>query len=180
MKITETPQLLLRQLAPQDVPLLFQYSQEPITQKELPDEVFATPEDCAQAVSELIANYENQAYPLVYGLVLKNQNRLIGHVSLSQIDDGVEIGYAMATAYQNQGYMREILPAFLAWIAQNLDLSKLYGIAKISNPASCHLLEQNGFKLVRKTQENCYFSGTAPVNIYQKTLSNEGQNHAPI
>ena len=170
MKNIETPQLLLRPLTPKDLPLLYQYSQEPITQQELPDEVFATPEDCAQAVSALIANYENQAYPLVYGLVLKSQNRLIGHISLSEIDDGLEIGYAVATSYQKQGYLSEILPAFLAWLPENLGLRKLYGIAKVENAASRHLLEKNGFQKIQRILDPRYFSGKSPVIIYQKLL----------
>ncbi|WP_353958623.1 GNAT family N-acetyltransferase [Sporolactobacillus laevolacticus] len=46
---------------------------------------------------------------------LKKTNTLIGHVGLSKISDGVEIGYAIGMDYQGNGYATESVGAFSIW-----------------------------------------------------------------
>src|SRR5215471_6296534 len=107
----ETSRLLVRKLSINDSELLFKYGQEEITKKELPDEVFKNITETKETIEYFISNY-NDKYPLVYGIILKKNNIIIGHIGLSKIDKGIEIGYAIATEYQNNGYMSEILIPF--------------------------------------------------------------------
>jgi ribosomal-protein-alanine N-acetyltransferase len=103
----ETTRLLVRKLTLNDAELFFKYSQEEINKKELPDEVFKNILEAREKIEYLIANYDSK-YPLVYGIIMKGKNILIGHLSLSEIGKGIEIGYAIATDYQNNGYASEI------------------------------------------------------------------------
>jgi ribosomal-protein-alanine N-acetyltransferase len=165
----ETTRLLVRKLTPNNAELFFKYSQEEITKKELPDEVFNNIFEAREKIEYLIANYDNK-YPLVYGIILKENNILIGHLSLSEIDKGIEIGYAIATDYQNNGYASEIIIPFMNWIKINLKINKLYGIAKKENINSWKVLEKNGFNLENEGIFKNYFEGNCLVKVYSKML----------
>ena len=94
----ETDRLIVRKLSIHDSEILFRYSQEEITKKELPDEVFDNVIEAKETVEYFISNYDDK-YPLVYGVILKDKNIIIGHIGLSKIDKGIEIGYAIAKIY---------------------------------------------------------------------------------
>jgi len=167
----ETDRIIVRKLSIDDSKLLLKYSHEDITKKELPDEVYKNLSDIKKAIEYFIINYDyeyNLVYPLVYGVVLKKNNIIIGHISLNEIDKGIEIGYAIATEYQNNGYMSEIIIPFTDWIKNNLRIEKIYGIAKEENIASWKILEKNGFELEEESINKNYFEGKYKVRIYSK------------
>jgi len=101
---------------------------------------------------------------------LKVRNIIIGHIGLSEIDKGIEIGYAIATEYQNNGYISEIIKPFINWIKNNLRIKKIYGITKKENTASWKVLEKNGFKLEDECVIKNYFEGKYEVKIYSKII----------
>jgi len=85
----ETESLIVRKLSLDDVELLFKYSQEEIVRKELPDEVFESIIETKKAIEYFMSNYDNK-YPLVYGIILKTKNIIMGYISLNTIDRGIE------------------------------------------------------------------------------------------
>ncbi len=163
----KTDRLILRKLLLNDVNLLYKYSQEEITKKELPDEVFESIEKTKEVVETLISNYDNN-YPLVYGIILKEKNHIIGHISLSEIDKGIEIGYAIGTDYQKRGYASEIINPFIHWSKENLNIDRIYGIVKKENKASWKILEKSGFVLLEEGIFKQYFEGKFFVKIYER------------
>jgi ribosomal-protein-alanine N-acetyltransferase len=165
--IIETDRLIVRKLSLDDADLLYRYSREEITKKELPDEVFGNITETKKTVEYFISNYDNE-YPLVYGVILKEKDIIIGHIGLSKIDRGIEIGYAIATDYQNNGYMSEVIMPFATWAKNNLRIEKIYGIAKSENAASWKILEKNGFKLEEEGIFKDYFERKFIVKIYSK------------
>ena len=165
----ETDRIMVRKLTLNDTELLFKYSQEEITKKELPDEVFENINKTKETIEKLISNYDDK-YPLVYGIILKENNLIIGHISLSKIDIGIEIGYAIGTDYQNKGFMSEVIIPFINWIKINLKINKIYGIAKKENINSWKILEKNGFGLENEGIYNNYFEGKYKVKIYSKNI----------
>ena len=165
----ETDRLIVRKLSINDSELLFKYSQEEITKKELPDEIFENITETKETVEYFISNYDDK-YPLVYGIILKEENIIIGHIGLSKIDKGIEIGYAIAADYQNNGYMSEIIIPFINWIKNNLKMEKIYGIAKSENIASWKMLEKYGFELEEEITNKNYFGGEYKVKIYSKKI----------
>jgi len=165
--LLETNRLVVRKLSINDAELLFKYSQEEITKKELPDEVFENLSVTKETIEYFISNYDDK-YPLVYGVVLKEVNTIIGHIGLNEIDKGIEIGYAIATDYQNNGYMSELILPFVNWIKNNLKIEKIYGIAKNENIASWKILEKSEFELEEEGIYENYFEGKCRVRIYSK------------
>jgi ribosomal-protein-alanine N-acetyltransferase len=165
--LLESNRLIIRKLIIEDAELLFKYSQEDITKQELPDEVFENVEKTKETVKYLISNYDNK-YPLVYGIILKEKNIIIGHINLSIIDKGIEIGYAIATDYQNKGYASELIVPFTSWAKENFKLENIYGIVKLDNIPSWKILERNGFSLLEEKKYKKYFNGEYITRIYVK------------
>ena len=172
--LIETNRLIVRRLMLKDIELLLKYSQEEITKKELPDEVYENIEEAQKMVEYFIENY-NSKNPLegdkkigtCYGIILKQTNAIIGHIGLIKIDKGIEIGYAIATFYQRNGYATEIVNPFIKWAKKEFKLEKVYGEVKKDNIASWKVLEKNGFTL---EEEGCYnsFGGKYYLKIYAK------------
>jgi ribosomal-protein-alanine N-acetyltransferase len=165
----ETGRLLVRKLSINDSEFIFKYSQEEITKKELPDEIFKNIAEAKEIIGYFISNYDNK-YPLVYGIILKKKNIIIGHIGLSKIDKEIEIGYAIATEYRNNGYMYEIIIPFINWIKDNLRIERIYGIARSENTASWKILEKNGFELEEEGINKNYFGGKYIVKIYSRKI----------
>ena len=176
----ETVRLYVRKLSLSDAKLLFKYSQEDITKKELPDEVYENINEISEAIKFFMTNYEyeyNHVYPLIFGIILKKNNILIGHIGLIEIDKGIEIGYAIATEYQNNGYATEVINPFLNWAKINNKIGKIYGIAKKDNISSWKILEKNGFELEEEGIYKNYFNGEYIVKIYSIKLLMAGSAH---
>jgi ribosomal-protein-alanine N-acetyltransferase len=170
----ETERLIVRKLSLNDADILLKYSQEEITKKELPDEVFENILEIKKGIELFIENYDfddNLVYPLVYGIIHKNKNIIIGHISLSDIDRGIEIGYTIATDYQNNGYASEIIIPFLDWIKMKIKIKKVYGITKKENISSWKVLEKNGFQLEDQGIFKNYFNGEFISKIYSKIIN---------
>jgi len=163
----ETDRLIIRRLSTDDAEILLKYSQEEITRKELPDEVFENIEDIKKAIEYFIMNYDYK-FPLVYGIVTKENKNIIGHLSLSKIDEGMEIGYAIGTDYQNKGYASELIVPFTSWAKEKFKLEKIYGIVKLNNIPSWKILERNGFSLLEEGKFKKYFNGEHITRIYVK------------
>ena len=169
--LLETDRLIVRKLSLNDAELLLKYSQEEITKEELPDEVFANIRNIKNALEYFIINYDydyNFVFPLVYGVVLKEENIIIGHIGLSEIDRGIELGYAIATDFQNNGYASEIIKHFSDWAKNKLNINKIYCIVKKQNIASWKVLEKNGFEILEEGMYKNYFGGKYVTRIYVK------------
>lgn len=149
MVIAETERLLLRTFSISDADLLYQYSQEESAKAELPDEVLVDREHAVKLIQMYNEKYPSD-YPLVYAITLKDNQMLIGHISLSLISEGTEIGYAIAENYQRRGYAQEAIAIFSSWAKKHMELTKLYGLAKAANTASWHVLEKSGYTFVEE------------------------------
>ncbi|MCP4499265.1 MAG: GNAT family N-acetyltransferase [Deltaproteobacteria bacterium] len=145
-----TASLELRPFAPQDVAKALAMSQESKSRRWLPDQVYDDEKKAKHVVLELatFARIRNpQKAPLVLGGYLQSNNELIGHVGLSMCKAGVEVGYAIETAAQGQGYATEAVVALSSWYVQGREES-VWGIVVKANAASCRVLEKSGFTFI--------------------------------
>jgi ribosomal-protein-alanine N-acetyltransferase len=153
--ILSTPRLEIRELRPEDAVLLYLYSREECARANLPDEVLADEAAAESLIRTLRRNYP-AAYPLVYGITRREDGLLIGHISLSVISEGIEIGYAIAKAYQGQGFAREAATAFSSWAKEQFSLPAIYGLARASNEASRRVLEASGYRFLREEMRSAW------------------------
>lgn len=94
-----------------------------------------------RAVAYLMAQYDTPSRIDVLGVCLGDE--LIGHVGLSPLGDGIEIGYAIDDAHLGKGYATEAVRAMLARASGVID-----AIVATDNAGSCRVLEKAGFALV--------------------------------
>jgi [ribosomal protein S5]-alanine N-acetyltransferase len=83
-----------------------------------------------------------------WGVELTATPEIIGTCTLAHLDaehKRAELGFALARAHWGKGYMREALPALLAFAFGELDLERLTADADPRNHASIGLLEKLGF-----------------------------------
>ncbi len=166
-----TERLRIRNFTLSDTKQIYQMSREEGIKKWLPDQVYKDKEEAKEVLKFLISRYQyipkTDKCPYVFGVELKDNKKLIGHVGLSQIDLGIEVGYGVADQYKNKGYATEVLKVFSKWALDNLSLDKLWGIVDENNLASIKVLKKSGYILKDKTESKLkYIYKTFKVGGY--------------
>lgn len=166
MIILETKRLILRQFELADTEEIFLFSREKALLKWIPDQVYADPAEARETLEFLMAQYEPARLPYVLAVATR-EGVLIGHVGLSVIKQGVEIGFAIGERYQNRGYAAEAAGAYAEWGKRRFGLTEIYGIVDVYNAASCRTLEKAGFVYL-KADAGGEFGIPAQRKIYIK------------
>ena len=155
--ILTTNRLIIREFNLDDINKVYQMSREKDINKWLPDQVYESKKETKEVLKFLISRYQYipnmSKFPYVFGLELKGKNTLIGHIGLSEIKLGIEVGYAVAKKYTNQGYASEALINFSKWTLDYFDLDTLYGIVDQNNIASINVLEKSNYVLNGKSKQ---------------------------
>jgi RimJ/RimL family protein N-acetyltransferase len=92
----------------------------------------------------------------VLGVEIRETKELIGHVGLSTIPEGAEIGYAIAIAHQGKGYGTEAVTVFSVWSAQNFELPCIWAILMADNEPSRRVLEKAGYAPAWQGERNAF------------------------
>ncbi len=90
----------------------------------------------------------------VYAIVLRANDKLIGSIGLSSMDDGMELGYVLNRDYWNRGIMTEAIELIISYCFDELKLSKIYSGYYTDNLISKRLNKKFGFKYLRKDMVN--------------------------
>lgn len=141
-----TPRLLLRPFVEEDGPVLFRLSQEEPLRRFMPDQVYESLEEAREVTRLLMDAAARGKWPYVLGITVKDTRELIGHVGLSPVDEGIEIGYAVAVAHQGKGYGAEAVAAFSRWAIEKFRLPGIFAILRADNAASRRVLEKAGYR----------------------------------
>lgn len=83
----------------------------------------------------------------------KKTGRLIGRAGVEHrevLEGELELGYAVGTPYQNQGYAAEVCRAILDYVKQELQFERVYCLIEAGNQRSIHLAEKLGFSYCGK------------------------------
>lgn len=145
--LVETERLLITEMTMDMAMDVHVNSLDEDTRRFVPDEVFETIEDASETLEFLISQYGTTDGPLVYAVILKEDDKNIGYVQLVPIGEGKwEIGYHIAKVYTKKGYATEAVTAFLPVIANRVEIDEVYGIRLAENAASGRVLEKCGFK----------------------------------
>ena len=168
-KQLHTKRLILRPFSLKDAPVLYALSQEETLRCRMPDQVYASQEEAAEVATFLEAKSQAGDWPFVLGIAIRETGELIGHVGLSQVPEGIEIGYAIAMAHQGKGYGGEVVAAFSAWAVQRFALPGIWAILIADNTPSQRVLEKAGY-VFQWEREKEAFGGTYPCLYYLYTM----------
>jgi ribosomal-protein-alanine N-acetyltransferase len=179
----ETEALVLRPFELEDAKAVYALSIEPASRLWLPSQVHADEVEARGVLQFLIAQYEASADPRHGPYVLAVDHRvdgtLIGHVGLSPFEGDVEVGFAVAEAYQRRGLAVEAVIAACRWAFGWFGLVRILGIAAQSNQGSRKVLFRAGFE--HRTDRVMSFQGKEQaVSVYRLSgpaVRARGVNH---
>ena len=157
----EAPRVTLRRISEQDVDAFYAifsdaevmryWSTPPLTDRDV----------AAKLIKEIDDDWQRRAL-LKWGLALRADGRLIGSVTLFNLDLNhrrSEIGYALARDHWGRGYMNEALMAVLKFAFEELDLHRIEADVDPRNAASIKTLERLGFQREGYLRERWQVSG---------------------
>lgn len=143
----ESPRLLIRPLAHDDLPALMPVNGDDEVTRFLPYATWRTPAD-AEAWYQRIQSLQAGGGALQFVLVEKAAARLVGTLLLFRHDENsrrAELGYVLGRAGWGRGLMTEALHALIAHAFGVMDLRRLEAEVQPANVASTRLLERVGF-----------------------------------
>jgi RimJ/RimL family protein N-acetyltransferase len=169
----ETKALVLRPFEVRDAAAVYALSNESSAQQWLPSQVYADEAEARRVLESLIAQYAAPADPRHGAYVLAVDHRsdgtLIGHVGLSPFDGDVEIGFAVAEAYQRRGLAVEAVVATCWWAFGRFGLPRIVAVTAQSNVGSRAVLARAGFK--HQMDRGMCFQGTERiVSVYSLSV----------
>ncbi|MDQ0221529.1 GNAT family N-acetyltransferase [Streptococcus moroccensis] len=170
----ETERLLLRPLTVEDAPAIFGYVSlaEVARLSGLP--VATSTAAVQDQLRQRIADAQMGAYPVIYAILFKETNRLIGTIGFTRRlhETCLVIGYSLHPDYWGQGLMVEAGKAFVqeAFASLSIDTIELYTYA--FNHQSRRIAEKLGFQQERLYPHDKKVDGHT-VHIAQYALARE-------
>jgi RimJ/RimL family protein N-acetyltransferase len=148
---------------------MFVLSNEDASRAWLPSQIYRDEVHAVSALTFLIDQFATPGDPrhgaYVLGIEHRSSGDLIGHVGFSPYEDDVEIGFAVAQAYQRRGLAVEAIVAGCRWVFQEFELDRILGIASVANVGSRRALARAGFVHLEDKVMNA--QGTVqPVSFY--------------
>jgi ribosomal-protein-alanine N-acetyltransferase len=126
----------------------------------IPDQVYSDESHTAEVLEYLMAQYDGRRSPaeapIVFGVCDRETGELVGHVGLSQLEDQVEIGYAIEETCQGRGYATEAVSAMTRWGHDTFGLPTILGVVARENLGSCRVLEKSGFVLAKEEADTLH------------------------
>jgi len=154
MKILETERFILRVPTLRDAPLILALFNQPDCVQYMGEKNLKTVEDAEKYLEDkFFTMYQKYGFCL-FIIQLSSLNVSAGICGLVKRDsmDDVEIGYAMLSAYQNQGIAIETGLAVRNYAFNDLGLKRLAGLTAVDNHGSAHVLERIGLDYIKNIQ----------------------------
>ena len=151
MKILETNRLILRRFTSDDSPFILELLNELAWKRYIGDRGIDSLEAARRYLETgPIVSYERHGFGL-YAIELKGDATLVGMCGLIKRDelDDVDIGFAVLSRFEGQGFANEAAAATLEYSRATLCLKRVVAITKAVNERSTRLLERLGMRFER-------------------------------
>lgn len=143
-----TPRLILRRFTPEDAPAMYRnWASDPQVTRFLR----WTPHPSVQDTRTLLEGWTEQySQPDYYNWAVERREDgvLIGSIGAfgnsNPMDEMIEIGYCLGTAFWGQGYMTEALEAVLDFLFGTVGYRRIEAYHSTKNPASGRVMEKAG------------------------------------
>jgi len=150
-----TERLILRQFTKNDYIDLYDYLSNKQTYKYEPGK----PINIKKSKELCIKRSKNRTF---FAVVLKSENKLIGHIYFNRIDPKhlliYEIGYIFNRKYQGKGFATEAIQNFIKDQFTKSNVHKIVAHCNPKNKKSWQLLERLKFKREGKLRKNIFFN----------------------
>jgi ribosomal-protein-alanine N-acetyltransferase len=144
--VFETERLHLRKLELEDAPDYFQFANDPtVTAATLWDR-HMTIDDTINYLKKVIHKFESKQ-AIRWGIFNKEDRKLIGRtglISIDQIHEKAEIGYALSSEYWNQGYATESTKEVIRFSFLEVGINRIEARCNYDNVGSYRVLEKLG------------------------------------
>lgn len=151
MKIIETNRLILRRFTEADSAFIFELLNEPSWKRYIGDRGIDSLEAARRYLQTVpMASYEQRGFGF-YAIEQKADSTLVGMCGLIKRDalDDVDIGFAVLSRFEGQGFASEAAAATLAYSRDALGFKRVVAITSIDNERSARLLERLGMRFER-------------------------------
>ena len=150
-----TERLILRKLRKEDAEPMFEnWASDPEVTKYVTWSTHESVEQTKQIVDIWVKEYENPK-TIRYGIVLKDNNELIGAIDVvGYIDGNPEIGYCLSRKYWNKGYMTEACSALVDYLL-SIGYKTIVIEADVDNIGSNRVIEKCGFEFTHQETRQC-------------------------
>lgn len=147
----ETDNLILRPFLVSDAKDAQYYSQQPKVSYWMSDMVLHNESEAISWINWINEKYNPKEPFIILAIEHKADHKCIGVVGVhakAELDNEVEILYAISDSYQGNGYATEASKALIQWVFKNTELKDLTAIVKPENIPSKAVVEKLGFKCV--------------------------------
>jgi RimJ/RimL family protein N-acetyltransferase len=157
----ETQRLLLRPAVPEDARLLAERRSDPQVAKYQNWTLPYPLERAEKMVSEIVAmdGPENEEWWMATVCDI-DTGEVLGDLALhlSQESRTAEIGYTFASQHWGKGYAVEAVDALVAYLFEDLDVTRVFGMLHPDNPASAMVMERTGFLFEGHTRSSFWLN----------------------
>lgn len=112
-------------------------------------------------VNRLMIRWDNGATEWV---VRDEEENAVGIVCLREEEEGVELGFWIASAFQKKGYGSEAVSAAVSY-AKECGVKKLRAVCHPKNAASLKILEKSGFHIEREAENDFVGEDFEPTDV---------------
>ncbi len=146
--ILETERMLLREFEMEDYKEVFDFGSNPEVGKYTGDEPLRSYEEAKAIIDNAFKTDYNMYGYGRWAPVYKPNNRVIGFAGLKylKIIDETDIGFRFLPEYWGKGIATEISAAIIKYGFNELNLSRIIGIAHPQNIGSCKVLSKIGME----------------------------------
>jgi ribosomal-protein-alanine N-acetyltransferase len=140
----QTERLILRAPVLQDARAIFEaYACDSAVTRYLAWRPHRTITDAAEFLTKcFFMRQEKIAFP--YAITLRESGKLIGMIEMRFDECRMDIGYVLAAAYWNQGYMTEAVRAVISWGLDQKEIYRVWAYCDTENHPSARVLEKAG------------------------------------
>ncbi len=143
----ESERLIFREVNSEDVEDIFKIYSDPKVAKYDWYKPIATKDDALSIINRYKDEFQDRE-EITWGLVKKNDNKLIGYCCLGDFDDDSiksEIGYGFNRNEWNKGYATETIKTLVKFGFEVMGLNRIEGIVTLGNDASVKALKKANF-----------------------------------
>ena len=170
--IAMTKRCIIRELTLEDIPVLYDFYQEPKHTTYLNTKLGSLEEELEKHKAYQKHSYEFYGFGL-WGVFLKDSNQLIGHCGIEckmvEASSEIELGYLIHKNYQKQGYATESCRAIIDYCNLWLEIPRIIAVIDQNNIASIHVAKSLGMTLEKQILRDNKICELYKIEVTSKT-----------